>query len=170
MRRLLLVTHRSIEQPGGPAARWRAFTRYLPEHGWEVEVLRASEHIGASEFDSRSTRAVAARATLMAQIARHSEPLFGLAGLRPDALPLSMSWIPRGALLLRRRIVRHAPDVVLATGPPIAGPLAARAGVRSGVPLVLELRDLWAGNPAFDIGSSVLSKVEDWLLHGAGRV
>jgi glycosyltransferase involved in cell wall biosynthesis len=170
MRRLLLVTHRSIDQPGGPAARWRAFVRYLPEHGWEVDVLSAAERAGASEYDNRSSRAVETRAVVMAHVGRMSEPAFRLAHVRPDSLPLSMLWIPRGALLVRRRIERYAPDVVLATGPPIAGLIAARAGVRAGVPLVVELRDLWAGNPAFDAGGRVLPKVEDWLLREARRV
>lgn len=170
MRHLLLVTHRPIDQPGGPAARWRAFARYLPERGWEVEVLNAAQHVGASEFDNRNSRAVAARAVMMAHVGRLSEPAFRLASVRPDSLPLSMSWIPRGALLVRRRIERHAPDVVLATGPPIAGLIAARAGVGSRVPLVVELRDLWAGNPAFDADSRVLSQIENWLLAEARRV
>jgi hypothetical protein len=164
MRRLLLVTHRSIDQPGGPAARWRAFVRYLPEHGWEVDVLSAAEHAGGSEYDSASSRAVATRAAVMTRVGRLSEPVFRRARVRPDALPVSMSWIPRGAMLIRRRIKRQTPDVVLATGPPIAGPIAARASIPADVPLVVELRDLWAGNPAFDAGGRTLSKIEAWLL------
>jgi hypothetical protein len=170
MRRLLLVTHRSIEQAGGPAARWRAFVRYLPEHGWEVDVLSAVERSGASEFDIHTSRAVATRAVVMARVARLSDPVFHLAGVRPDSLPLSMLWVPRGALLVHRWVKRHTPDVVLASGPPIAGLIAARTGVQAHVPLVLELRDLWAGNPAFDAGGRVLSNVENWLLHRAQRV
>lgn len=176
MRRLLLVTHRSVEQAGGPAARWRAFQRYLPEHGWQVDVLSAAEHIGASEFESDSARSVATRAAVMARAARLSQPAFRLVGVRPDALPLSTLWIARGALLVKRHIEHNPPDVVLATGPPIAGPIAARIGiaaymgVRRRVPLVVELRDLWAGNPAFDLGGSVLPRIEQWLLDGARRV
>jgi glycosyltransferase involved in cell wall biosynthesis len=170
MRRLLLVTHRSIDQPGGPAARWRAFVRYLPEHGWEVDVLSATAHASASEYDAGNSRAVAARARVMAHVGKLSEPAFRLAGLRPDAVPLSMAWIPRGALLVRRRIERSLPDVVLATGPPIAGLIAARAGVPARVPLVVEFRDLWAGNPAFDDGGRTLSRIEAWLLRDARRV
>jgi glycosyltransferase involved in cell wall biosynthesis len=170
MRRLLLVTHRSIEQAGGPAARWRAFARYLPEYGWEIEVLSAAERMGTSEFESGNSRAVSARAALMGHVARLSEPIFGLAGVRPDSMPLSMLWVPRGALLVRRGVARHNPDVVLATGPPIAGVIAARAGIPDKVPLVLELRDLWAGSPAFDAGGRTLSRVEDWLMRRARRV
>ncbi len=132
-------------------------------------MLSAAEHIGVSEFDAGSSRAVTARATTMAQLARLSEPVFRRAGVRPDAFPLSMLWMARGALLVRRRIEEFAPDVVLASGPPIVGPLAARLGV-SGVPLIVELRDLWAGSPAFDAGGRVLPDIEDWLLRGARRV
>jgi Glycosyltransferase Family 4 len=170
VKRLLLVTHRAIDQDGGPAARWRAFARYLPEHGWEVKVLSAAEHVGASEFDADASRAVAARAAVMSHVGQLSEPLFRYVGVRPDALPLSMLWLARGALLARRRIRQLRPDVVLATGPPLAGPLAARLGTRPGVPLIVELRDLWAGSPAFDAGGQMLSNVEDWLLRGAQRV
>jgi glycosyltransferase involved in cell wall biosynthesis len=81
-----------------------------------------------------------------------------------------MAWIPRGARLVRRRIDRFPPDVVLATGPPIAGLIAARAGVPARVPLVVEFRDLWAGNPAFDDGGRTLSRIENWLLRDARRV
>jgi hypothetical protein len=133
-------------------------------------VLSAAEHAGASEFDAGASRAVAARAAAMSQVGRLSEPLFRYAGVRPDALPLSMLWLARGALLVRRRIRQLNPDVVLATGPPLAGPLAARLGTPPGVPLIVELRDLWAGSPAFDAGGRTLSNVEDWLLRGARRV
>ncbi|HLH14657.1 MAG TPA: glycosyltransferase, partial [Solirubrobacteraceae bacterium] len=170
MKRLLLVTHRSIEQAGGPAARWRAFARYLPEHGWQLDVLSAAARPGAVEFDERASNAVAARAMLMSRIGRLSAPAFALAGVRPDALPLSTLWVARGAALVRRRIRLQPPDVVLATGPPWAGPLAARLGVPPALPLVVELRDLWAANPAFDAGGRALSRLEDWLLDGARTV
>lgn len=170
MNHLLLVTHRSIDQDGGPAARWRAFSRYLPEHGWEVDVLSASERVGASEFAADASRSVTARAALTSGLAQLSEPAFRRAGVRPDALPLSMLWVLRGALMVRRRIRQSVPDVVLASGPPLAGPLAARVGVPAHVPLVVELRDLWAGSPAFDDGGRALSRVEDWLLRDARKV
>jgi glycosyltransferase involved in cell wall biosynthesis len=110
------------------------------------------------------------RATAMARVARLSAPAFRLAGVRPDALPLSMLWVPRGARLVRRRVKEHPPDVVLATGPPMAGPLAARLGVPRGTPLIVELRDLWAASPAFDAGGRLLGAVESWLLGRAQRV
>ena len=170
MRRLLLVTHRSIEQEGGPAARWRAFARHLPEHGWEVDVVSAAHGLGASEFDVRGARAVSVRATLMARVGAAAAPVFRLAGVRPDALPLSMLWVPRGARLVGRRYREWQPEVVLATGPPMAGPLAARLGLPDAARLIVEFRDLWAGSPAFDAGGRVMPAVESWLLRGAQRI
>jgi len=105
----------------------------------------------------------------MAWADRLSRPVFGLVGLRPAALPLSTSWVARGARQLRGRLDRSEVDVVLATGPPMAGPFAARLGLRGDVPLVVELRDLWAGNPAFDAGGHVLMHLEQWLLQPARR-
>jgi glycosyltransferase involved in cell wall biosynthesis len=133
-------------------------------------VLSATEHASASEFDPRTSRSVAMRASVMEGVARLTEPVFRLAGVRPDSMPLSMLWIPRGALRVRRHLERSAPDVVLATGPPIVGLIAARIGVGDRAPLVMELRDLWAGNPAFDAGGDVLARIEDWLLQKALRV
>jgi Glycosyl transferase 4-like domain len=179
VKRVLLVTHRTIDQEGGPAARWRAFARYLPEHGWTVDVLSAVERAGASEFNAATQRAVSTRAAVMALAARVSAPAFSLAGVRPDALPLSMLWIPRGARLVGRHLSQRPADVVLATGPPMAGPLAARIGLDGAasaraalghVPLLVELRDLWAGSPAFDAGGKLLGAVESWLLRAARRI
>jgi glycosyltransferase involved in cell wall biosynthesis len=162
--RLLLVSHRPIDQAGGPAARWRSFTRHLPEHGWEVDVVSAG---GGDEFASPGR--AQARARVMEATARISDPLFRLAGLRPEALPLSMLWVPRGAREIRRRLGESRYDAVLATAPPFAALIAAsRAG--GDVPLVVELRDLWAGNPAFDRGGSILRRAEAKVVERAAAV
>ena len=173
MKRLLVVSHRPLDQEGGFTTRWRAFARYLPEQGWEVDVLSASPGPGASEFASspRDAHRAAMRARVMSRVGRLSGPIFALAGVRPEAMPLSMAWLPRGGLAVRRRLRGGAHDAVLATGPPMAGPLAARLGVPAGgPPLLVELRDLWAGSPAFDRGGGALTRVEDWLLRGAATV
>ena len=164
MSRLLLVSHRPIDQAGGPAARWRSFASHLPEHGWEVDVVSGG---GGDEFASPGS--ANARAKVMETAGRIADPLFRLAGLRPEALPLSTLWVPRGTTLVRRRLEKRGYDAVLATAPPFAALLAAR---RAGgdVPLVVELRDLWAGNPAFDRGGPVLRRLESWVVRGASAV
>jgi glycosyltransferase involved in cell wall biosynthesis len=164
VRRLLLVSHRPVDQAGGPAARWRSFVQHLPEHGWEVEVLSAG---GADEFASPSSAQT--RAKVMETAGRLADPVFRLAGLRPEALPLSTFWIPRGAREIRRRLRRGGYDAVLVTAPPFAALLAASRAVRD-VPLVVELRDLWARNPAFDRGGPILRRAESSVVKQAAAV
>jgi glycosyltransferase involved in cell wall biosynthesis len=164
VKRLLLVSHRSIDQAGGPAARWRSFARHLPEHGWEVDVVAGG---GGDEF--ASPRSAQARAKVMETAGRLADSLFRLAGLRPEALPLSTLWIPRGAREIRRRLRGGGYDVVLATGPPFAA-LVAASRAAGDIPLVVELRDLWAENPAFDRNGPILRRAESSVVKRAAAV
>jgi len=164
VKRLLLVSHRPIDQAGGPSARWRSFTRQLPEHGWDVDVVSAG---GGDEFASPGR--ARARARVMETAGRLAAPVFRLAGLRPEALPLSMLWIPRGAREVRQRLQDGQYDAVLATGPPFAA-LVATGRATGDTPLVVELRDLWAGNPAFDRGGPILRRAESKVVRHAAAV
>lgn len=158
VKRLLLVSHRPIDQAGGPAARWRSFARHLPKRGWEIDVVSAG---GVDEFASPGS--AQARAKLMERAGRIADPLFRLAGLRPEAFPLSTLWIPRAAREIQRRLSGGGYDVVLASGPPFAALVAARRAAGD-IPLVVELRDLWAGSPAFDRGGPVLPRLESRVV------
>jgi glycosyltransferase involved in cell wall biosynthesis len=100
---------------------------------------------------------------------RIADPLFRLVGLRPEALPLSTAWGITGARDARARLTSGRHQVVVATGPPFAALVAARRA-HGAVPLVIELRDLWAGNPAFDRGGPVLRKLESWVVREAAAV
>ena len=172
MRRLLLVTYRPIQEAGGPAARWRSFARYLPENGWEIDVVshsgRAQREFATAPGDiSRAMR----RRRVMARLGRVAEPLFARMGLRPEAVPPSMAWIPRGSLEIRRRLRTGSYSAIVATGPAMSALLAARLASRGDeTPLVVELRDLWAENPSFDHGSRILGDAEQWVLSGATAV
>ena len=173
MRRLLLVTHRSIDQVGGATARWRAFQRYLPEHGWEVDVVSAPVRASGVEFtaDPAAARRVAARARVMAQVGRAADPIAALLGMRPEALPPSMAWAVTGARQISERIASTRPDAVIATAPPMVAVVAARRALGSEAPpFVAEMRDLWAGSPAFDRRGGVLTRVERWAFDRAAAV
>jgi glycosyltransferase involved in cell wall biosynthesis len=173
VKRLLLVSHRPITQEAGPAARWRSLARRLPGLGWELDTLSAAERAGNVEFaqDARARTLVRRRAAVMGTIGRISGPVFGLAGVRPEAMPLSMAWVPRGAARVRQRLREEQYDVVVATGPPMAGLLAARLGHRvARPPLILELRDLWAGNPSFDRRGGLLGTLESFTLRPAAAI
>jgi glycosyltransferase involved in cell wall biosynthesis len=164
VKRLLLVSHRPIDQAGGPAARWRSLTKHLPSRGWEVEVVA-----GGGEDEFASPRRAQRRAKLMETGGRIADPVFRLVGLRPEALPLSTAWGITGARDVRARLASSRHHVVVATGPPFAALVAARRA-HGAVPLVVELRDLWAGNPAFDRGGPILRKLESWVLREAAVV
>lgn len=167
MRRLLLVSHRPIDQAGGPAARWRSFVRHLPEHGWEVDVLSAPIRASANEYGGGGSAQT--RARVMGALGRIADPAFRLLGLRPEALPLSTTWIPRGTAQAKRRLGEGRYDAVLATGPPFAALIAARRAAGD-TPLVVELRDLWAGNPAYDRGGPILRRLESAVVSGSAAV
>ena len=122
---------------------------------------------GAGEFGSPGS--AQARAKVMETAGRLANPLFRLAGLRPEAVPLSTLWIPRGAREIRRRLRGRGYDTVLATGPPFAALIAAGRAAGD-CPLVIELRDLWAGNPAFDRGGPILRRAESRVVKHAAAV
>ncbi len=98
-------------------------------------------------------------------------PLFRRAGIQPEAFAPNLAWTLTGRRPVARAIERHAPDVVWATAPPQSGIFAAVAVARrAAIPVVAELRDLWAGNPYFDAGGSWLRSMEDRSLRAADAV
>ena len=102
----------------------------------------------------------------MSRLRGLATPFFSLLGIRP--LPLSTLWVARGLLDARRLLSSGGYDVVVATAPPMVALLIGRlAVVGSRVPLVVDLRDLWAGNPAYDAGGRTLTWAERWILRRA---
>lgn len=173
-RHLLLVSHRPLEYGGGGSVRWRFFQRALTERGWAVEVVTARPNITANEFsaDQRAARAAAARARVMATAGALARPIARTAlRTQPEAFAPSLLWSISGRRAIRGAIARARPDVVVATGPPPAAMFAAAAeAARAGLPLVVELRDLWAGNPYYDAGGSLLRRMEAGPLRHASAV
>ena len=171
MRRLLLVSHRPLEYGGGGALRWNYFREQLPRHGWEVEVVTARPNITANEFaaEPRAARAAAARARVMGGVGRIARPVAHGFGIQPEAAAPSIAWSLTGRRAIRRAIDAAQPDVVVATGPPPAAMFAA-AAESHGTPLVVEFRDLWAGNPYYDAGGSLLRRLEERPLTSAAAI
>ena len=167
MRRLLLVSHRPVSGAGGAVARWRSLAARLPSEGWTVDVVSSDE--SPAEFDPQASSA--RRAGLMRPARSIAAPALAVLGLRPAALTPSTAWAFRAARRVRAQLATDAYDAMLATGPPVAGPLAARlGGAGSQVPLVVEFRDLWAGNPAYEQRPGALDRIERMLLASVAAV
>jgi glycosyltransferase involved in cell wall biosynthesis len=166
--RLLLVTHRPVTGAGGSVARWRALLPRLRDAGWAVDVVSTSRD-APEEFDTFEVSRAQRRARFMKVLRGLTGPAFHAAGVTPAALPTSMAWVLGGTRRVRAQLASKEYDVVLATGPPIVAPLALRLAGGS-VPAVFELRDLWAGNPAYDRRGGLLGRVESWMFGNAATV
>jgi glycosyltransferase involved in cell wall biosynthesis len=167
--RLLLVTHRPVTGAGGSVARWRALVPRLRDAGWTIDVISAGGDSPAPEFDPAGAGRVRRRARVMRVLRRVLDPAFRVLGITPAALPSSMAWLPCGVREIRARTGSQHYDVVVATGPPMVALLALRlAGGRARS--VFELRDLWAGNPAYDRGGKLLGRLETWLFRQAAAI
>jgi glycosyltransferase involved in cell wall biosynthesis len=158
---LLVVSQRPLDLGGGGSVRWRHLRRALPNHGWRV--VECSPPIGVtadeSSTDSRSARLAARRAQVMAIAGRVLEPFARSLRVRPDAFAPNNLWALTGRRAIRDAVRRERPDIVVATTPPPSAMLASAAAV-TGAPLIVEFRDLWAGNPFFDRGSPLLRRFE----------
>ena len=172
-RRVLLVTQRPIDYGGGGSVRWRHLSRALPELGWEVVTVSARPNPTGDEAstDPQRARLAAARARVMNGAGDALRPAFHRAGVQPEAFAPNLVWSVTGRRAIARAIAREQPDVVWATAPPQSAIFGAVGVARKAqIPVVAELRDLWAGNPFFDTGGNLLRKLEERPLRQADAV
>lgn len=162
-KRLLLVSHVPLAAAGGASARWSSLVRLMPDLGWQVDVapVQTSAPDPTASVTASSERG-AARDALSRGRARLAAGTWGAAGLRPQPRP--WRWAARSRRSILYALRSRTYDAVLATGPPMSALVAARMALgRDGPPLILEFRDLWSGNPAYDAGGPVLPALESWL-------
>lgn len=167
------MSHRPLDYGGGGSARWRFLRAALPERGWEVEFVTARANPTANEVSTnpRHARLAQRRARVMNAVGGAIRPLYHLGGIQPEAFPPNVLWSFTGRRPIRSAIERVRPHVVWATGPPPAAMFAAVPEARrAGIPAVAEFRDLWAGNPYFDHGGSLLRRIEAPTLRAAAAV
>ncbi|MBT8402051.1 MAG: glycosyltransferase, partial [Rhodothermia bacterium] len=148
------------------------FVKYLPEHGWDVTVL-TSEPRGYFAFDESLEVEIPSTVRVIRTASADPTRVFRskvTVNLPAEGLRRSLSkasqwifipdnkigWFPsaaRGA----HRIHRDRPvDVVLSSAPPYTSHLVGRSiASRAGVPLVLDFRDDWLGNPRHEYPSRI---------------
>jgi glycosyltransferase involved in cell wall biosynthesis len=172
-RQLLLVTHRPLEYAGPGSVRWRYLLGKLPELGWEVRVVSSRHNPTRDELsdDPREARLAVLRARVMHQVGRAMRPAWNRAGIQPEAFPPNTLWSFTGRGLIRRRAEELRADAVVATIPPPAA-LFAMVGALGGKgkPLVVDMRDNWAGHPTYDAGGRMLARIEDQALRRVDAV
>ena len=168
---MLVVSYRPLDAGGGGSVRWRHLRRVLPNHGWRVVECSPPAGATAREMstDARAARLAARRAEVMAVAGRIVDPLARLLRVKPEAFAPNNVWALTGRRLIREAIARERPDVVVATSPPVSA-LFATAAVAGELPMVADLRDLWAGHPYYDRGSPLLEKLEGRALAKAAAV
>ena len=162
-RRLLLVTQRPLEYGGGGSVRWQYLCGALPALGWEVEVVsaRANPTANTVSTDPRAARLAAVRTRVMTTAGAIMRPAYRRLGVQPEAFPPNALWSLTGRGAVRRTLEAGHFDAVWATCPPPSALFAALGGRGDRpLPLVAEMRDLWAGNPYFDAGGSLLARLE----------
>jgi colanic acid biosynthesis glycosyl transferase WcaI len=172
-RRLLLITHRPLEFGGPGSVRWRFLIGALEGHGWETKVVsaRTNPTQDALAESPGAARLAQLRAQAMGGVGRVSRRGFNALGVQPEALAPQLVWTVTGRRAIRARLDAHRPHAVVATVPPVAAMFAA-AGLLGpkDPPLVVDMRDNWAGHPSYDAGGSTLTKLEGRALAKAEAV
>ncbi len=184
--RILVVASNFPPAGGGGIQRTVALVRHLAERGWTVAVVtRPSGHTFLPEDDHFANRIPPGVEVHEARGVRWNLPfrafarlgMPGLAGAltRFFAFPdTNLGWIRPAAAAGRAALGVRPADVVYATAPEHSGHWAGRAIARSlGLPLVLDFRDDFVGNPMVPIPTGLhrglFRRLERRLLSGAVR-
>lgn len=162
-RRVLVVAYYFPPLGGSGVQRVAKLVKYLPEHGWQPTVLTArpgayvafdaslAEEVAAAGVEVVATRTLdptrAGQGRTVAATGAQRRWLTALTdGLFvPDN---KLGWAPFALREGARQLRRRSFDAVYATAPPYTGLLvAARLARRFRLPLFVDLRDDWLGNP-----------------------
>lgn len=181
-KRVLLVAFHFPPDGGSGMQRTLKFARYLPELGWDVEVLTVREST-YDVFDHSMLEQVPKQVAVHRTFCLHPVKHLSIAGRYPgifDFLDRFAYWFPfgvwRGWRLLRQRRF----DVIYSTSPTRTAHLIAGALARwTGIPWACDFRDPWL-DPVTEErlgrtrGGRIRLRFLHWLerniLRGANRV
>lgn len=134
------------------------FVKYLPEFGWEPIVLTTNsgsyyaydesllaeieeKNIRIYRTDDESSKPRSYPSTFVQKIGRYLSGMFR----QPDS---KIYWKKKAIETGSKLIEEERPDVIFSTAPPFTSHLAAaELAEKYGIPLVLDYRDQWYGNP-----------------------
>lgn len=132
------------------------FVKYLPEFGWEPTVLTTDsgsyyayddslmdeiKDINIVRTDDKSSKQSKYPSSFKQKLGRFINGIF----LQPDS---KIGWKKKALITGSKAIESDRPDVILSTAPPFTSHIvAAELADKYGIPLVLDYRDQWFGNP-----------------------
>lgn len=133
------------------------FVKYLPEFGWQPTVLTTnsgsyyayddtllselSEEINIVRTDDKKRKNIKYPSTTIQKVGRFVNGLFR----QPDS---KIGWKKKAIELASKVIEEERPDVIFSTAPPFTSHLvASELSEKYDIPMVLDYRDQWYGNP-----------------------
>ena len=165
MRRVLVIAYYFPPMGLSGVQRVAKFVKYLPEHGWQPTVLTI-EPAGYYAYDTTLLHEVKQAGVAICRTASWDPTRFFR---RHQTIPLpsepqrrrlstvsqllfvpdnKIGWLPHALRAGRRLLKERAFDAIFSSAPPYTAHLiAARLSRQSGVPLVVDFRDDWVGNP-----------------------
>ncbi|MBE9534557.1 MAG: glycosyltransferase [Proteobacteria bacterium] len=169
------------------------FVRYMPEYGWDPIVVTTSDWYSHVPLDYSFCDEVAHAVTIrtpaftrehwsrlgrilwrglkpvLARVGKDEEWLVQGSRWRLETLLFpdeGVTWLPYAVRQGLGAVRTYKPAVIYATAPPystlISGWLVAKM---SGLPLVVDLRDLWVDNPNRLIDGRIKKKIDRFLEH-----
>ena len=165
LRRVLVIAYYFPPMGLSGVQRVAKFVKYLPEHGWQPTVLTI-EPAGYFAYDTTLLHeAEEAGVTIHRTPSWDPTRLFG--DRRTVSLPAEhvrrrlssvsqflfvpdnkINWMPHALRAGNRLLQEHAFDAVFSSAPPYTAHLvAARLSRKHSLPLVVDFRDDWVGNP-----------------------
>ena len=165
LRRLLVVAYYFPPMGLSGVQRVAKFIKYLPEHGWQPTVLTI-EPAGYFAYDTTLLHEVKQAGVTICRTGSWDPTRFFrryqtiVLPSEPQRKRLStvsqfffipdnkIGWYPHALRAGRRLLAEHDFDAIFSSAPPYSAHLiAARLSRQSGLPLVVDFRDDWVGNP-----------------------
>jgi glycosyltransferase involved in cell wall biosynthesis len=187
---------------GGETLRVHAFVKYLTRYGYVPQIITVeTAWYGNAGFDASllaqypTDVKISRSRSLMPAGTIASNIRADVMGLRKQALPFSslikkllrfiyrifvfpdetILWLPYALKAGLQYVRQNKPDIIFATTPPHGvGLIAALISRITRLPLVLDVRDDWVGNPLFSsnrgLRFKLAQRLERWIVQQASAV
>lgn len=190
MRRLLFLSYYTPPRAGVATSRTRQLLRYLPEYGWEVQVVTA--HLPGADASVVQTPYLDLSATVKRAVGLKSNSAHAAFGVQPAAKgqrpslkqrafsfaytllnypDTEVGWFPHARRTLRELLRDERFDAILSSSPPFTTNIIL-ASLAPKIPWVADFRDLWADSGYYgsNVRNAIDSALERWTLRSVDAV